>query len=140
VSLPRRFRHPKLGNFRVVYVDKGRNVHVVNTKGEKRAIPEKEGAFLKDKKKPEGAKETYTPPPPSGKQEWYQPLIPGTERMNFPEKFQKNAFGVVHKVLVETKEGWIVQSKKGKALSKPATREQALKRLRQIEYYKKQKG
>jgi hypothetical protein len=46
----------------------------------------------------------------------------------------------VRKVLVETDKGWIVQSKTGKALSKPASRELALKRLRQIEYFKHQKA
>jgi hypothetical protein len=70
---------------------------------------------------------TFLPDKPKPPEKWEQGTL-----------FEKRMTGVVHKVLVETKEGWIVQSKKGKALSKPATREQALKRLRQIEYYKKQ--
>lgn len=45
----------------------------------------------------------------------------------------------IKKYLEETPDGWIVRSKKGKALSKPASREQALKRLRQIEYFKRNK-
>jgi len=44
----------------------------------------------------------------------------------------------VRKYLKETPEGWIVVSHKGKPLSKPASREQAAKRLRQIEYFKRQ--
>lgn len=40
-----------------------------------------------------------------------------------------------------TKEGseWAVKSKKGKSLGKYSTKEKALKRLRQIEYWKKVK-
>ena len=43
-------------------------------------------------------------------------------------------------MISETSRGFIVKSKKGKVLSRPyATREQAQKRLQQIEYFKNKK-
>lgn len=43
-------------------------------------------------------------------------------------------------MISKTKSGYVVKSESGKRLSKPyATREQAQKRLNQIEYFKKRK-
>lgn len=44
-------------------------------------------------------------------------------------------------MIKKTKSGkFVVKSKKGKTLSKPSTKKAAVKRLRQIEYFKHQKG
>ena len=40
----------------------------------------------------------------------------------------------------KTKGKFVVISKKGKRLSKPMTKKKAVKRLREIEYFKKHKG
>ncbi len=41
-------------------------------------------------------------------------------------------------MIVKTKQGYVVKSKKGKKLSKPySTKKAAQKRLKQIEYYKR---
>lgn len=41
-------------------------------------------------------------------------------------------------MISKTKEGYVVKSEKGKALSKPyKTKEQAQQRLREVEYFKK---
>lgn len=67
--------------------------------------------------------------------------LPRPEPPKKPKWEQGELFGKsISKVLVEVDGGWVVRSKKGKQLSKPASREQALKRLRQIEYFKHQKG
>ena len=43
-------------------------------------------------------------------------------------------------MIAKTKEGYVVKSESGKTLSKPyATKEQAQKRLQQIEYFKHKK-
>ena len=43
-------------------------------------------------------------------------------------------------MISKTKEGYVVKSESGKTLSKPyATKEQAQKRLQQIEYFKHKK-
>jgi len=40
----------------------------------------------------------------------------------------------------KTKSGFVVVSKKGKRLSKPTTKKKALKRLRQVEWFKRHKS
>lgn len=39
-------------------------------------------------------------------------------------------------MIVKTKKGYVVKSEKGKNLSKPTTKAKAIKRLKQVEYYK----
>ena len=63
--------------------------------------------------------------------------LPRPEPPKKPKWEQGVLFG---KVLDETPQGWVVRSKEGKRLSKPSSRAQAAKRLRQIEYFKHQKG
>mgnify|MGYP006871748718 CR=1 FL=1 len=41
-------------------------------------------------------------------------------------------------MIAKTNGGFIVKSKKGKKLSKPSSKKAALRRLREIEYYKHQ--
>ena len=44
-------------------------------------------------------------------------------------------------MIVKTKSGYLVKSEKGKPLSKPnLTKDQAEKRLKQVEYFKNKKG
>lgn len=44
-------------------------------------------------------------------------------------------------MIVKTNKGYVIKSEKGKTLSKPfKTREEASKRLRQIEYFKERKA
>ena len=44
-------------------------------------------------------------------------------------------------MITKTKQGYVVKSESGRNLSKPyATREQAEKRLKQVEYFKNKKG
>ncbi len=39
-------------------------------------------------------------------------------------------------MIVKTKKGYVVKSEKGKNISKPTTKAKAVKRLKQVEYYK----
>lgn len=42
-------------------------------------------------------------------------------------------------MIVKTPKGYVVKSEKGKNLSKPTSKAQAQKRLKQVEYYKRRK-